>query len=303
MSDIQNGYPGQDMTKEFIGSAMEMIKASSQISKDRQITVENVYQPAFTLNREPLLKMMNYSHLPGSRIIGAENVKKLYELAQQGKSVIIMSEHLSNLDVPNMYARFYHEADPIYKEIFEKFIFVAGAKLNENDVIKVFAEMFTRVVIIPPLTTKKWEKEPEKFSEELNLAKKINLRAIRKIIELKNKGNIFVMFPAGTRYRPWMPETKKGLKETMAYMSHFDYFCCCSINGNNMAPNESEDMAHEKVTREKIVLSFGEVIDAKKFSEEMIKQHNLSEDQKDEAKQVMVDEIMKKIQILHDSAD
>ena len=42
MSDIQNGYPGQDMTKEFIGSAMEMIKASSQISKDRQITVENV---------------------------------------------------------------------------------------------------------------------------------------------------------------------------------------------------------------------------------------------------------------------
>ncbi|MBP5707085.1 MAG: hypothetical protein J6W76_07345 [Spirochaetales bacterium] len=198
MSDVQNGYPGQDMTKEFIGSAMKMINASSQISKDRQITVENVYQPAFTLNREPLLKMMNYSHLPGSHIIGAENVKKLYDLAQQGKSVIIMSEHLSNLDVPNMYARFYNEADPIYKEIFEKFIFVAGAKLNEDDVIKVFAEMFTRVVIIPPLTTKKWEKEPEKYNDELNLAKKINLRAIRKIIELKNKGNIFVMFPASS---------------------------------------------------------------------------------------------------------
>ena len=163
-----------------------------------------------------------------------------------------------------MFVRFYEYPDDKLKEIFEKIIFIAGVKLNENPIVKIYTEMFTRVVIYPIRGLSEM-KDKEEYREEVELAKKINLRSTRKIKELRGRGNIFVMYPAGTRFRPWKPETKKAVKETASYLSSFDYFCCLSINGNNMAPMQHENMIREIYKKDVIVFNFGQVKESRDY--------------------------------------
>ena len=112
------------------------------------------------------------------------------------------------------------------------------------------------------------------------------------------------MYPAGTRYRPWLPETKKGIKEAASYINSFDYFVCSSISGNNMIPEEHEDMTGEKFRKDIIVFNFGEIHDAKKYIEEMENKEPIYvKEDKEKMKQIVVDGIMEKIDILHNNAD
>ncbi len=291
-----------DMTIYFFEQAKKMMH-NSKMYEDSKITPENIYQEAHKANRNILLETMKYAHLNGSTILGVENILKLYELALSGKSCIILSEHLSNLDVPSLFARFYDYPDDKLKEIFEKFIFIAGVKLNETALVKLFTEMFTRIVIVPIRSIENMMKDEKKFKEEIEIAKKINLKATRKIFEMKNKGYIFILYPAGTRYRPWNPDTKRGIKETTSYLNSFDYFCCCSINGNNMPPREHEDMTREPVYRDVVVFNFGEVMETKKFIDTHILNNKLNVEDKEYVKQFIVDRVMEEIDKLHNQAE
>ncbi len=265
---------------------------NSQMNENNTISPDNVYQPAIKNNRELLAELMREGHLPGSDVAGYENILKLEKLADEGKSCIIFSEHVSNMDVPSMFIRFKDHPEKRMESVFEKLIFIAGVKLNQNPVVKLFAEMFTRVVIFPIRGLSKIS------GEEFDLAKKINLRATKHIMELKNKGNIFVLYPAGTRRRDWDADSMKGMKETMAYLSIFDYFCCCSINGNNMIPQEHEDMTKEAYEEDVIIFSIGEVTKTSDFVKEISEKHPDAKD-KDEMRQHQVDEIMNRIEMLH----
>ena len=285
MSSVKN------KTDYFLQSIPKMMM-NSQMNENNTISPDNVYQPAIKNNRELLAELMRAGHLPGSDVAGYENILKLEKLADEGKSCIIFSEHVSNMDVPSMFIRFKDHPDKRMESVFEKLIFIAGVKLNQNPVVKLFAEMFTRVVIFPIRGLSKIS------GEEFDLAKKINLRATKHIMELKNKGNIFVLYPAGTRRRDWDADSMKGMKETMAYLSIFDYFCCCSINGNNMIPQEHEDMTKEAYEEDVIIFSIGEVTKTSDFVKEISEKHPEAKD-KDEMRQHQVDEIMNRIETLH----
>lgn len=289
-----------DKTKEFFEQAKKMMP-QSKMTEDIHITPENVYQVAYKANRDYLFEIMKLGHLPGSTILGIDNIKKINALAESGKSCLVLSEHLSNMDVPSLFTRFYDHEDDSLKEIFEKFVFIAGTKLNQTPIVKLFTEMFTRVVIYAARSLTKLSGK-EEMKDELELAKKINMRATRKILDLRNKGSIFVMYPAGTRYREWDPLSKKGMKETMTYLNSFEYICCCSINGNNMRPKEHEDMTKETFIQDLLVFNFGEVMETKDFINTVNSQHGDITD-KDTLRQVQVDEIMKKIEILHNQAE
>jgi len=289
----------EDMTQFFFGQLKNLME-NSRMNEDKVITPDNVYQEAYTANREKFLEIMRILHCEGSTILGVENLIKIDELVKEGKSVLILSEHLSNLDVPSMYLRFYDYPDDRLKEIFEKIIFVAGVKLNQNAIVKLFAEMFTRIIIYPIRSLSKISKD-DSFQDEVELAKKINIKATRKIAEYRNKNHIFVMFPAGTRYRPWLPETKNGIKETASYINSFDYFCCASINGNNMPPKEHENMIKEQILKDTVVFNYGEIYEAKKYIEDFTSKNQF--ENKDEEKQAIVDSIMKKIDELHNKAE
>ena len=293
---------GHNRTAEFQAYFLRMVP-NSKMNEDTAITPDNIYQEALTANRELLLEIVSKTHLQGSCILGEENVIKFEELASQGKSVLILSEHVSNLDVPNLYAQFYNHRNPKFKEVFDRFIFIAGTKLNENPVVKLFTEMFTRVVVyaIRSLTELK---NCEEAKEELELANKINLRSTRKIGELRTKGFMFFLYPAGTRYRPWMPETKRGITAVHGYLKSFDYFCCVSINGNNMPPAEHEDMTKEDVIDDVIVLNFGAIQDTKSYLHTFATdQTNLTQAEVEAQKQVVADDIMAKIDQLHEQAE
>ena len=281
----------KNKTAYFLQSIPKMMM-NSQMNENNTISPDNVYQPAITNNRELLAELMRVGHLPGSDVAGYENILKLEKLADEGKSCIIFSEHVSNMDVPSMFIRFKDHPEKRMESVFEKLIFIAGVKLNQNPVVKLFAEMFTRVVIFPIRGLSKIS------GEEFDLAKKINLRATKHIMELKNKGNIFVLYPAGTRRRDWDADSMKGMKETMAYLSIFDYFCCCSINGNNMIPQEHEDMTKEAYEEDVIIFSIGEVTKTSDFVKEISEKHPNAKD-KDEMRQHQVDEIMNRIEMLH----
>jgi len=281
----------KNKTAHFLQYAEKMMM-NSKMNENNIISPDNVYQPAIKNNRELLAELMRIGHLSGSDVAGYENVLKLEQLANEGKSCIIFSEHVSNMDVPSMYIRFKDHPDKRMESVFEKLIFIAGVKLNQNPVVKLFAEMFTRVVIFPIRGLSKIS------GEEFDLAKNINLRATKHIMELKNKGNIFVLYPAGTRRRDWDADSMKGMKETMAYLRIFDYFCCCSINGNNMIPQEHEDMTKEAYEEDVIIFSIGEVTKTSDFVKEISEKNPEAED-KDVMRQHQVDEIMNRIEELH----
>jgi glycerol-3-phosphate O-acyltransferase len=160
--------------------------------------------------------------------------------------------------------------------------------------------MFTRIVIYPIRSLSKIAND-DSFKDEVELAKRINIKATRKIAEHRNKNQIFVMFPAGTRYRPWLPETKNGIKETASYVNSFDYFCCASINGNNMPPKEHENMIKEQILTDTVIFNYGEIYDAKKYIADFISENKF--ENKDDEKQAIVDSIMKKIDDLHNEAE
>ena len=286
-----NMHTHSDKTTLFFEHAKKMMH-NSKMHEDCNITPDNVYQPAHTSNRDTLLEMTKISHKEGSTILGEDNILKLNELASNGKTCIILSQHVSNLDVPSMFVRFYDHPNQKMKEIFEKIIFVAGVKLNENPLVKLFSEMFSRIVLVPPSSLSKM-----KDGSEIELAKRINIAAARKLAELRKKGFIFLMYPAGTRYRPWKPETKRGIKETLSYINSFDYFCCCSINGNNMPPKEHEDMTREQYVDDIIVYHFGEVKESKQFISDLTNsQTQFDKDDKENIKQYIVDKIMEEVE-------
>jgi glycerol-3-phosphate O-acyltransferase len=291
-------------TYHFFKYAKKMM-ANSKMTEDNKITPENVYQQAHKVNRDLLFEAVQIAHLPGSTILGKENISKLYQLAQEGKSCLILSEHLSNLDVPNMFVRFYEESDDKLKDIFENIIFVSGVKLNENQLVKLYTEMFSRVVIFPAKSIEKLIPDNEQNKQKIDLAKKINLRALRKIKELRSQGFLFLMFPSGTRFRPWDPtNSKKPIKETASYLNSFDYFCCCSINGNNMVPKKHEDMTREKFVKDVITFNFGEVQKTKDYLKTLMNHQTLTDkEQVKESKQLIGDDITNQIDRLHEHAE
>lgn len=292
-------------TKEFFEYYQKMI-SGSKMHEDTEITPDNVYQEAHKENRELLLEIMKKCHLPGSNILGVENLIELNKLAEQGKACLILSEHTSNLDVPSLFVRFYDHENESLKDIFERFIFIAGTKLNALPMVKLFTEMFSRVVVYAIRSLNEIKNDDDR-KEEVELANRINLKSTRKIGELRNKGFIFFLYASGTRYRHWAPETKKGISAIHSYLNSFDYFCCVSISGNNMLPEEHEDMTKEAVCDDVIVFNFGEVIDSKEYLKKVIENQDtiVSNDceGKEQIKQFVADTIMEKIDLLHEDGD
>ncbi len=291
-----------ERTEEFHSYFQKMVK-HSRMHEDTVVTPDNVYQEAHKANRDLLFEIISKCHLPGSTIMGVENVLALDDLAKEGKACLILSEHVSNLDVPNLFVRFYDHKEKRLANIFERFIFIAGTKLNQNPMVKLFTEMFTRVVVYAIRSINEL-KNCEEGKEEIELANKINIRSTRKIGELRNKGYIFFLYAAGTRYRPWQPETKKGITAIHSYLNSFDYFCCVSINGNTMPPRMHEDMTKEEVYDDVMVFNFGEVMDARQYLKMMTERlQEQSPEEMENIKQVVADDVMAQIDQLHFQAE
>jgi len=167
--------------------AQELIRNSSI---DKIITNKNVYQEGKLINRPIIKNVVNKLLLQGSKINGFENLHELYELSQSGKSCLLLMQHFSNFDIPNFYVLLEQHCEE-GKNISQTIISMAGVKLNEeNDLVRAFTEAYSRIVIYPSSSLKRF-KNKKQIDEAKKKRLKINRAAIWQLYKLRKKGESF----------------------------------------------------------------------------------------------------------------
>ena len=278
----------------------------SNSSAPALIDETNVYQEANPVPRKILFDMIKENQLEGSRLEGKENFKAFYDAVKAGKRGLILMEHYSNFDLPEILYMLETEGSEWAKDLSSRIIAIAGMKLNEaNPLVRAWTEGFSRVVIYPSRSLNSVENssvsEEEKKAEEAK-AKKINFAAMRAMDACKKRGEVILVFPAGTRYRPGRPETKRGLREIDSYLRLFDIMILVSNNGNCLRfnPEDTENMLRDLVCKDEKILCASPVIDCKTFRNDVLSK--LPADDPD-PKQKTVDKVMEILEAQHDEVE
>lgn len=290
--------------REAYGEYFKAMLANSVAAA--KIDSTNVYQPANLKNKEFIDKLVFDNLDPASYFKNMDNFVDFFNQVKSGKSGLLLLEHYSNTDLPEFIYMLEHNSDGKLTEFADKIVAVAGMKLNEaNPAVRAFAESFSRVVIYPTRSldkaSEKAQSEEEKKEEEQK-ARKINMAAMRAMDDCKKRGQVILVFPSGTRYRPGHPETKRGLKEIDSYLRLFDIALFVSINGSvlQMQPGHEEDMLSDLCVRDKVVFTASKVIECKKYRKEFL--DTLPADCEDQ-KQAMIDHVMEVLEKQHEETE
>ena len=113
--------------------------------------------------------------------------------------------------------------------------------------------------------------------------------------ECKKRGDVILVFPSGTRYRPGKPETKKGLREIDSYLRLFDIVILVSINGCCLTIQD-EDMLNDLIAPVNQIMAASPVIECKPFRKNFM--DALPQDESD-PKQKMIDHVMELLEEQH----
>ena len=268
------------------------------------ISDKNVHQPGNADVLPFIDSMISENLLPGSGIHGIESLKELLAAAKAGEACLLLLEHYSNFDLP-VFHYLLRQAGPSGVEIADALLAIAGIKLNEsNPVVLAFTEAYTRLVIYPSRSLeilKNNYKDPKELLAEAMRSTTVNLASMRALSQLKKQGNLVLVFPSGTRYRPWDPSTKRGVREIDSYLKSFSKMCLVSINGNILRLNTEGGggMEDDLVCEDRVVYSASPVIVCADFREQMKREHHMGEDKK----QARVDEVMAQLERLHEAAE
>jgi len=281
----------------------EQIKKAMAISKvPTVITGDNVYQEGDT-NILPMLEGMASSLLlPGSGADGMENLEELLAKAESGKSCLLLVEHYSNFDL-TLFCLLARQAGGRGSDIANAVIAIAGMKLNEdNPIVAAFAGAYTRIVIYPSRSIQGLdaESQADQISAELARSNAINRAAMKTLDEVKTQGKLILVFPSGTRYRPWDPSTKKGVREIDSYIRSFDYMCCVALNGKILNVQQT-DMLNDVICKDVVQITAGPVRSCKEFRDNARAAAEAAgiEDKK----QAAVDAVMAELEALHIAAE
>jgi len=281
------------LTTVFKDQIQKVIKISKAPTR---ITEENVFQEGDSNVLAVLDEMVEYLTLPGSSLEGADNLNELFAKAEAGKSCLLLVEHYSNLDL-SIVSYFAQKAGSRGKDICNSIIAIAGMKLNEdNPIVAAFTGAYSKIVICPSRSLQ--ELDPEKNKEELLRGNAINRAAMKAIIRNKYKGKLILVFPSGTRFRPWDPNTKKGVRDVDSYIRSFDYLCFAALNGEVLHVQKT-DMMNDMVSKDIVSVTVGPVIQCEEFRDKVLA--NLSEE--DDKKQAVADQIMTELEKLHIEAE
>ena len=285
----------------------ELLKNIAQVSSAAdKIESTNVYQQANPQTRKFMDALVAENMAPGGRLEGKEHFRAFYEAVKAGKHGLILMEHYSNTDLPALCWLLEHDLGEEGKDLSQRIVAVAGMKLNEeNPFVKAFAESFTRVVIYPTRSLTKAEakaqSEEERAAEEKK-ARTINLAAMHAMDDCKRRGEVILVFPSGTRYRPGHPETKRGLREIDSYLRMFDVMILVTINGSCLTidMNKPDDMLADLVAPDLQIFTASPVIECKSYRKEYLA--TLPADCPD-PKQAMIDHVMARFDSQHEEIE
>ncbi|MDR1149637.1 MAG: 1-acyl-sn-glycerol-3-phosphate acyltransferase [Spirochaetaceae bacterium] len=281
-------------------------KALSFFAAPNHITGDNVYQEADKRALALVDSMVERLALPGSGITGMDNLYELLQKARGGSACLLLLEHYSNMDLPQ-FSYLLRKEGPMGAEINDALISIAGMKLNEeNPAIAVFSGGYTRIIICPSLPHNgaadgahagvDAEKEKSEYLRMIN----INRSAMRKLEELKHTGRIVLLFPAGTRFRPWDPASKRGVREVDSYIKSFDYMCFVALNGEIMHIRQG-GMIDDFVSEDMLRITVSPIISCGEFRAKT--QLEAEKAGVEDKRQAVVDAIMRRLEIMHNDVE
>jgi glycerol-3-phosphate O-acyltransferase len=176
---------------------------------------------------------------------------------------------------------------------------IAGMKLTETDKkVSAFSNAYNKIIIYPSKSIES-ETDPEKQKELRNISGPINLAAMKALTKSKNNGKVILVFPAGTRVRPWAPESRNGVREMFSYIKTFDYISFVGKNGNILPPHESDQMDMDMPRPDLVILTAEAPIKGRAYVKSVL-EHML---EGEEQKQFVVTQVMKHLFELHDKVE
>lgn len=268
--------------------------------QEQAVRTDQVFQPANMKNRVLVEQIISYLVKPGSGIVGFEHLQDLYRRAASGESCLLLAEHYSNFDIPCLFllAKNYEGGE----EIMESVVAMAGSKLNEESrFVLAFTEAYTRIVIYPARALQALEGK-EGFEEVRQRARTMNRSALREMIRVKNSGHIVLLFPAGTRFRPDRPESRKVLLETDSYIKGFDNLLFVGIAGNTLMVNSSGDMEKDIPQQDVMVYACSPVTASREFRAAARERAGAAEGG-DEGRRAVADAVEKRLLEMHHEAE
>ena len=295
---------GQTLREKYGSVFTEIMKLSKAAAK---IDETKVYEEANVETRKYMYKLLDDNFKPDSGLGNIENFKAFYDaVTKEGKSGLILMEHYTNLDLPAILYLLEKQGEPWAKDLSSRIVAVAGMKLNEaSPAVRAFTEGFTRVVIYPTRRLNALEEKKvseEEMQAEEQRARKINFAAMRAMDGCKKRGQVILVFPSGTRYRPGKPETKRGLREIDSYLRLFDCMILVSINGNALRinPESPDDMLSDICEPDTVTLTASPVINCKQFRNEVLAK--VPADDPD-PKQKTIDHVMEVLDEIHNEVE
>jgi glycerol-3-phosphate O-acyltransferase len=277
--------------RDLIHEALRLLKSETYI------TEHNVYQEAAPEILPFVDRMIDGYILPGSGMSGMEHLEDLYEKARSGKSCLLFLEHYSNLDLPQ-FSYLARKEGETGKKAADRVVAIAGRKLNEDSsTVAAFAAAYTRIVIYPSRAL--MDLDAEKDRAELIRSNAINRAAMKTLNKIKYEGRLILVFPAGTRFRPWDPGSRRGVREIDSYIKSFDYFCPVGIAGELLHIRQG-DMMDDFISQDVVRYAVGPVHDCREFRSKAREAAEAAgiEDKK----QAAVDELMKVLDGVHSIA-
>jgi hypothetical protein len=254
----------------------------------RVVTDKNVYQQGSPVNKPLLKQIVSDLLLPGSAVVGLEHLRELHGTALRRKACLILMEHYSNFDIPNFYELLEREKEG-GQEVADSIVSVAGVKLNETSpLVLAFTEVFTRVVIVPGRPAGHPAEDGSGPEAEGRKAR-INIAGLKALNTLRREGRLILVFPSGTRYRPWDPSTGRGLKEIDTYLKFYSHMVTVAINGNTLLPNPNGNMDEDFVRRDIVLYTVSPVMKCSDFRREALRD---TADEEESRKQRVVDGLM-----------
>jgi glycerol-3-phosphate O-acyltransferase len=294
----------EPISKRYRENILKMMGASQG---EAHVSEHNVYQPGNKAILPFIESIIEENLLPGSELRHPERIAELIEASKRGEPCLLLLEHYSNFDLPVFC---YLLAKALGAEAAEAIVAIAGIKLNEsNPVVLAFTEAYSRIVIYPSRSIeglKEALKDPKEYVAELMRSTTVNRAAMKSLAEVKTSGKLILVFPSGTRFRPWDPATKRGLREIDSYLKSFSKMCLVSINGNILRINPEGEMQEDLVCQDRLVLDASPLIDCAEFRERAKKEHKAREERKllhEDKKQAIVDALMAILSTMHDEVE
>lgn len=284
------------LEKMFADIAMKLQQGSRSAGV---VCPETVFQTANRENRKLVNALTGALLRPESRIENLGALLDLAALSRQGKSCLILAEHYTNFDIPNLFL-ILERLGPDMESVANQIIPIAGVKLNEEDpFVRAFAEAYSRLVTYPPRSMDILRQNPDANADEIIRARAINRAALVQMARLKHSGHMILVYPAGTRHRPGNDDSKRGLKEVGSYLKSFDHVLFLGMAGNTLRINPAgETMGGDVPAKDAVVFVASDVVDAGTFRAG-VQQSSGGED----LKQVLADAVMARLAELHIHAE